>query len=74
MAAIVLFMNLTGARVSEAVNVYGRDVNLRERKAILVKTKTDFNSVRFLPDHLVERLRDLNFTPDQRVFKFSMTD
>lgn len=70
LAAIVLFMNLTGARVSEAVNVYGRDVNLRERKAILVKTKTDFNSVRFLPDHLVERLRDLNFTPDQRVFKY----
>ncbi|AGS81037.1 integrase [Caulobacter phage Cr30] len=70
LAACVLFMNLTGARVSEAVNFLGKHINLRERKAILIKTKTDFNSIRYLPDHLVERLRDLNIGPEDRAFKY----
>ncbi|ADL00713.1 tyrosine-type recombinase/integrase [Brevundimonas subvibrioides] len=70
-AACVLFMNLTGARVSEAVNLLGQNVDLRRRTALLVKTKTDFNSLRYLPDHLVERIRDLAPGPGDRVFRYS---
>lgn len=70
LAACVLFMNLTGARISEAVALRGRDVDLRRRTALLVKTKTEVNSLRYMPDHLVERIRDLNPGPDDRVFRY----
>lgn len=70
LAALTLFMNLCGARVSEAVALTGEHVDLRQRTALLVKTKTDTNSLRFLPDHLVERLRDLGLTPGERVFGY----
>lgn len=69
-AACVLFMNLTGARVSEAINLLGGHVDLRRKTALLVKTKTDVNSLRYMPDHLVERIRDLDVGPDERVFRY----
>ncbi len=71
LAACVLFMNLTGARVSEAIALLGEHVDLRQRTALLVKTKTDVNSLRYLPDHLVERIRDLAPRPGQRVFRYT---
>lgn len=71
LAAGCLFMNLTGARVSEAVALLGEHVDLRQRTALLVKTKTDLNSLRYLPDHLVERIRDLGPRPGERVFRYS---
>lgn len=71
LAALVLLMNLCAARVSEAVNLLGEHVDLRERTALLVKTKTSLNSLRYLPDHLVERIRDLGPTPGQRVFRYT---
>lgn len=70
LAACVLFMNLTGARVSEAIGLLGEHVNLRQRTALLVKTKTDVNSLRYLPDHLVERIRDLAPRVGYRVFRY----
>lgn len=71
LAALVLFMNLCGARVSEAVNLMGEHVDLNQRTAVLVKTKTDINSLRYLPDHLVERIRDLGLKPGERVFRYT---
>lgn len=71
LAALVLLMNLCGARVSEAINLLGEHVDLRERTALLVKTKTGVNSLRYLPDHLVERIRDLGLTPGERVFRYT---
>lgn len=71
LAACVLFMNLTGARVSEAVNLMGDQVDLRQRTALLLRTKTDLNSLRYLPDQLVERLRDLDPRPGERVFRYT---
>lgn len=71
LAACVLFMNLTGARVSEAIDLLGAQVDLRGRTALLLKTKTDVNSRRFLPDHLLERIRDLGIRPGERVFRYS---
>ncbi|PIB96505.1 tyrosine-type recombinase/integrase [Caulobacter sp. X] len=71
LAALVLFMNLTGARVSEAIALTGEHVDLRQRTAMLVKTKTDVMSLRYLPDHLVERIRDLDPRPGERVFRYT---
>lgn len=71
LAAAVLFMNQTGARVSEAVGLEGQNVDLAKRTAVLVKTKTGFNSLRWLPDQLVERIRSLDPRTDQRVFRYT---
>lgn len=71
LAACVLMMNLAGARVSEAISVLGEHVDLRRKTAMLVKTKTGFNSLRYLPDHLVERIRELDPQQGQRVFRYS---
>lgn len=71
LAACVLLMNLCGARVSEAINLLGEHVDLRERTALLVKTKTSLNSLRYMPDHLVERIRDLGLAPGERVFRYT---
>ena len=70
LAACCLMMNLCGARVSEAINLLGEHVDLRQRTALLVKTKTDTNSLRYLPDHLLERIRVLDPKPGQRVFRY----
>lgn len=71
LAACTLFMNLTAARISEAVNLLGEHVDLRQRTALLIKTKTDLNSLRYMPDHLVERIRDLGPRPGERVFRYT---
>lgn len=70
LAACVLFMNLCGARVSEAISLTVEHVDLRLKTALLVKTKTDVNSLRHLPDHLVERFRDLSPMPGERLFRY----
>lgn len=71
LAACVLFMQGTGARVSEAIALLGRDVDLARRTAVLRKTKTDVDSLRILPDHVVERIRALSPGPDDRVFRYT---
>jgi integrase len=71
LAACTLMMNLTGARISEAINLLGEHVDLGRRTALLVKTKTDTNSLRYLPDHLLERIRALGIEPGQRVFRYT---
>lgn len=71
LAAMILFMSTTGARVSEAVRLEWPQVDLVGRTALLLKTKTETNSVRFLTDHVVARLHALRETarPGQRVFR-----
>lgn len=71
-AALVLFMSQTGARVSEAISLRWKDVNFAGRTALLVKTKTDQNSTRFLTDQLVTRLFEMSRdrAPDDRVFRY----
>lgn len=59
LAALILFMHQTGARISEAVALKWPEVNLSERKALLLKTKTERNSVRALTDELVARMSAL---------------
>jgi len=55
-AVLVLFMSQTGARVSEAITLRWKDVDLVGRTALHVKTKTCRNSTRWLTDQLVARL------------------
>jgi len=71
LAGLALFMNLTAARVSEAIALTGEHVDLRQRTAMLIKTKTDIMSLRHMPDHLVERIRDLGPRPGKRVFRYT---
>lgn len=44
LAALVLFMSSTGARVTEAVNLRWKDVDLAKRSVVLRKTKTSTDS------------------------------
>lgn len=72
-AALVMFMSQTGARVSEAIALRWKDVDLTNRTALLVKTKTERNSTRWLTDQLVSRLHKLekDAAPDDRVFRYT---
>jgi integrase len=73
LAAIVLFMAQSGARISEAVALCWSEVDLTARTALLLKTKTSTNSMRFLTDDLVGRLRDLrgHANASDRVFRYT---
>lgn len=73
LAALVLFMSSTGARVSEAINVRWRDVDLARRTVILRKTKTSTDSPRGLTDEVSARLSAMRAGADldDRVFSYS---
>lgn len=71
LSAIVLFMNQTGARVSEAVRLTGEHVDLAKRLAVLERTKTDEMSVRHLTAELVLRLGALGLADGQPVFRYT---
>lgn len=59
LSACVLFMQQTGARISEAINLTGDLVDLGQRVALLEKTKTDEWSPRHLTSELCSRMAAL---------------
>lgn len=71
LAACVLFMHQTAARVSEAVNLLGEHVDLQARIAVLAKTKTEEWSVRHLTAELVGRMAALGIQDGERVFSYT---
>ncbi len=72
LAALVMFMSTTAARVSEAVELRWNDVDLQGRTALLRKTKTSTNSVRHLTDDMVNRLHLLaQKKRNDQVFKYT---
>lgn len=73
LAALVLFMSHTGARVSEAIELRVRHVDLAARKALLIRTKTDRHSERTLTDALARRLAPMivGADPDTRIFRYT---
>ncbi len=71
LAACVLFMHQTAARVSEAINLLGEHVDLNERIAVLAKTKTEEWSVRHLTAELVVRIAALGLQEGERVFSYT---
>ena len=72
LAALVLFMSQTGARISEALELRWSEVDLINRTVLLLKTKTERNSTRFLTDQMISRLYALQegMKPDDRVFRY----
>jgi integrase len=72
LAALVMFMSTTAARVSEAIALRWPEVNLAERTALLLKTKTGANSPRTLTDDMIARLQTLagNGKSSDRVFRY----
>ncbi|MFA5897939.1 MAG: tyrosine-type recombinase/integrase [Hyphomicrobium sp.] len=60
LAALVLFMHQTGARVSEAIALRWPEVDLINRRVTLLKTKTSTFSIRHLTDELVTRVAALD--------------
>lgn len=72
LAALVLFMSQTGARISEAIELRWTELDLINRTALLVKTKTGRNSTRFLTDQMISRLYALQagMKSGDRVFRY----
>ncbi|MGV1867246.1 MULTISPECIES: tyrosine-type recombinase/integrase [unclassified Rhizobium] len=72
-AALVLFMATTGARVSEAVALGWAQVDMHARTALLIKTKTEKNSTRHMTDEVVGRMHALFQSNHKsgRVFRFT---
>lgn len=75
LSGLVLFMSQTGARVSEAVRLRWPEVDLANRKALLLRTKTGTNSIRYMTDELVGRLhllqRDAADPEEGHVFTYT---
>lgn len=71
LSAIVVFMNHTAARISEAVNLMGEHVDMSRRIATLVKTKTDVMQTAYLTDELMFRLYNLHMEEGQHVFRYT---
>jgi integrase len=71
LSGCVLFMQQTGARVSEAINLLGEFVDLGSRVAMLEKTKTDEWSPRYLTAELVARMAALGLEKGKRVFGYT---
>lgn len=73
LAALVLFMAQTAARVSEAIELRFSEVDFAHRRVTLLKTKTSTNSQRSLTDDLAFRMQALQVDrdPGARVFRYS---
>lgn len=73
LAAMVLMMATTGARISEAIALRWSEVDLPGRRLLLLKTKTSTNSERALIDEVAERLRRMQAgcAPADRVFRYT---
>lgn len=71
LGALVLFMNRTAVRVSEALRVLPSDVDLENRRVWLGKTKTDEDVFCYLTVDVVVAMAALDMDDDQPVFRYS---
>lgn len=71
LSALVLFMNRTAARISEAIRVTGADVRLGQRLVVLGKTKTGEDEVRNLTADVMARIQGLGAGEKERVFGYT---
>lgn len=73
LAALVMFMSQTAARVSEAIALRWSEVDILNRTALLLKTKTSVNSRRMMTDQMIARLYQMQdgLSPDARVFRYT---
>ncbi|MDO1582392.1 tyrosine-type recombinase/integrase [Rhizobium oryzicola] len=73
-AALVMFMSQTGARVSEALRLAWPDVDLAAKTAVLLRTKTSTYSVRHLSDQMIARFYALRQSAQRPTTVFRLTD
>ena len=73
-AALVMFMSQTGARVSEALRLEWQEVSFTSKTATLLRTKTSTHSVRHLSDQMVHRLHSLKSATADSPRVFRLTD
>lgn len=73
LAALCCFMFLTGARISEALNVTWGDVDLDRKRALIKQTKVGKERLAHLPPPLVVAMANIesNRNPEEKVFKYS---
>lgn len=73
LGALCAFMFMTGARISEAVDLRWSDVDLTNRKAIIRQTKVGKEREAHMPDELVKAIEKIQGErlPDGKVFKYS---
>lgn len=74
LGALACFMFLTGARVSEAINVKWEDVDFVERKALIKQTKIGDERRAHLPPALIAALANIEGERKGKVFKYSTRD
>jgi integrase len=71
LSALIVFINHTAARISEAINLRGEHLDMRRRIALLAKTKTDVMAPAYLTDEVMFRLYNLDAQAGERVFRYS---
>lgn len=76
LGALACFMFLTGARITEALNVTWEDIDLSRRKVLIRQTKVGAERRAHLPPPLFEALANIpsDREPDERVFRYSSRD
>lgn len=70
LGGLAMFMLLTGARVSEALALDWRDVDLKKRTALIRQTKIGAERLAHLPDELVIALANIPKEPGRKVFRY----
>lgn len=76
MGALACFMFLTGARISEALSLAWKDVDLGKGRALIRQTKVGDERRAHLPPALVASMANIasNREPDAKVFGYSSRD
>lgn len=74
LGALCCFMFLTGARVTEAINVKWEDVDLVKRRALIRQTKIGAERWAHLPPELVIAIANIEGEREGKVFKYSTRD
>jgi integrase len=68
LAALVLFMFSTGARISEALSVRWEHVNLQDRTILIPKSKIAEQRIVHLPPRVLAAIANLTKVPNRSVF------
>lgn len=73
LGALCCFMFMTGARITEAIELRWADVDLEERRVLIRQTKVGAERRPHMPPELVVAIANIisNREPDQKVFKYS---
>jgi integrase len=76
LGALACFMFMTGARITEALNVRWRDVDLQGRKALIRQTKIGAERRAHLPPALLVAIANIpsDRDPGEKVFRYSRRD